>query len=575
MKGNKKHTIVNRLIRSFFASVLAPTICIVLLVVIVFYNNSTAKAQQEMESSLSLITNNISCYTNELNDITTTPYYHSYFVSSKPMDPSSADYLSDLNGFQTEMRSLLNLTSYSRNDILDLLVWSDDHYLYYTLYNQTLYFSSSFDIKKQGWYQKALSSSERAVYASNYSKNKADGKLSGSSFYVVRSIKNPMNTKQKNLIILNVSTSYFDSQFQKLNLPYQTLVVITNDENGVIYSSTPVSSDTLQSITTRNVYQDNGVRWEALTEQIPKSGLKVHIVYSLNDVWRQTVSLIASILIISLAGILMAVVLFQYFNKWIAKSAKTITSTFKDLESGDLSARCPEVEVREFNDIGHSVNKVIMRLEEKIKTEYLLTIHQKTVQLSALQSQIQPHFLINTLYCFIALNQIGQKEKLTTAFYQLANLLRYVLGKEQLTTLGQELDFLQNYLSLQKLRFEDRLEYTVECPDELKKLPIPRLLLQPIVENSVVHGIEPCEHPCYCNIKISLRDGILTMKVIDNGVGLAAAANPEKSNLIGLNNTNERLKLWNQAAVFSITSGETTQAVITVPIEGENEHIDC
>jgi sensor histidine kinase YesM len=332
------------------------------------------------------------------------------------MDPSSASYASALNDFQTEMRSLLNLSNYSRSDILDLLVWSDGRYLYYILYNQTKYFQPTYQIEKQEWFDKVFRNNGKIIFASNYSKNKETGVLSGNSFDMVRNINNLVNREQKNLIILNVSTKYFDEQFEKMNLLFQSFVVITGGEGNIIYSSRPITANILRSIISKRVFRYDDTNWQVLTTDSNEFDLKVHVIYSLDDVKYQTSVLIGYILLISIGGIFLAVILFRHFNKWISSSAKAITSTFSELENGNLSARCPEVYVKEYNEIGHSVNKAITRLEEKIKNEYLLTIQQKTVQLYALQSQIQPHFLINTIYCFIALNQIGETEKLTNAF---------------------------------------------------------------------------------------------------------------------------------------------------------------
>ena len=106
------------------------------------------------------------------------------------------------------------------------------------------------------------------------------------------------------------------------------------------------------------------------------------------------------------------------------------------MEGGNLDAGCPELKLSEFQDIGSSVNHMALKLKEKIHNEYELRLAQKNLQFSALQAQIRPHFIINTIYSFITLNQIGETELLNDCFYRFANILRYVLGKEQETTLG-------------------------------------------------------------------------------------------------------------------------------------------
>ena len=571
---NRQQTIFKRMVVTFSVSFLTPTIFIILLVIIVFYLNNAKTTQQQMENSLVLVANNIDSYLNEMDTITTAPYYHSYFQKRSTIDTSAPSYMIDLQDFQGEMQSLLNLTNYSRDDILDLLVWSNGRYLYYTLYNQTLYFNQSYSTKTLDWYNKSTENGYKTIFASNYFEKQDTGLLGGNSFYMARSINNLANPDQKNLIILNISTKYFDEQFINTNLLFKSFVVITNEDGRIIYSSKPLTSDMLQSVIEKNVFKSDGINWKVVTRETGDFGLDVHVIYSLDDVKHQTLSLIGSILLIYCGGLISAIILFQVFSKWISKSAQAITSTFTKLENGDLSARCPAVNVREYNEIGQSVNKAITRLEEKIKNEYLLTIQQKTVQLYALQSQIHPHFLFNTLYCFIALNQLGEKDKLMDAFYRFASLLRYVLSKEQFTTIEKELEFIDSYLVLQKLRFEERLDFKIECQQGLGDIQIPRLLIQPMVENSVLHGIEPCEHPCYCYIDVTSQDDLITISVIDNGIGFDTSRIPKKTDSVGLYYTRERLKLWNDKASISFESSGVTRVMIHIPMEGSHECID-
>ncbi len=313
-----------------------------------------------------------------------------------------------------------------------------------------------------------------------------------------------------------------------------------------------------------------------MSSQDDDQPLHVRIVYSLDEISRHTRSLIYGAIGIYMIGIIIALILFYSFNRWIVNSAAALQTTFEQLEQGDLEARCPTVTVKEFDRIGSSINSVIIKLNEKIKTEYILTIRQKSLQLSALQSQIQPHFLINTLYCFIALNQIGEKDKLNNGFYSLAHLLRYVLNKKQSTTIGEECAFLDDYLKLQQLRFGDRLNYEIICPEECRSIQIPRLILQPLVENAVNHGIEPCEHPCLCRVMICIEDDLLKILVEDNGVGFdtealekklllknEAAEDSKKS--VGLPYVRNCLRLSYPGACLTLRCVETTQIEITIP----------
>jgi len=240
-------------------------------------------------------------------------------------------------------------------------------------------------------------------------------------------------------------------------------------------------------------------------------------------------------------------------------------STLKTLENGDLTARCEEMSLAEFDDIGKSINTMAFQLQNKIKNEYELSIAQKDLQLKALQSQIQPHFIINTIYSFITLNQIGEKEKLNDAFYAFARLLRYVLGKNNTTTLKEELSFLNSYCSLYQLRFGNKFSFDIKYDEAYKDLIIPKLLLQPLVENAVIHGIEPCEHPCHLLVDIYSYKGDLYITIEDNGVGFSnSQINSDKS--IGIKNVESRISIWNSNVHLFIARAEaTTIQIILMP----------
>ena len=196
-----------------------------------------------------------------------------------------------------------------------------------------------------------------------------------------------------------------------------------------------------------------------------------------------------------------------------------------------------------------------------------MTLNQQNLQFQALQSQIRPHFIINTIYSFITLNQIGEKDLLNDYFYSFTHLLRYVLRHENMTTIGKELEFLNNYCSLHHLRFGHRMNYNIQCPEDLYPFEIPKLLLQPLVENAVVHGIEPSMDPCILNIEIEKRSNAIYIMIEDNGVGFT----PEELNAstsIGIKNVETRIGLWKKnVQLFINRVDKLSIQVIVIPLE--------
>ena len=591
----KGSTISGRLLLCFVASTLIPTVLVVVLLCHQFGMSFQKTAHEQMQVSQGLIKDNVDSYVTTLNTITSAPYYHSYFSSREYLDQNDEDYLLKIHEFHKEMSNLLKLTTYTQDDIADLLIWSEDKYLFRdTLFHE---FWDTYDaqtITEQNWYLHALEGNGVNVFTPTYPVGDPDAVIDTSSFFLTRKIRNLKQPDQINMVIMNLNSREFDTLFDQMELSYDSFVVITNEKGELIYSSQGITPNILAEVISGDNFRFHGARWLSTASKSDYYPLKIHVVYSLDDMYRHIQKMLLTAAGIYLLGLLCAYLLYHWLSRWIRHSAATLQGTFSRLENGDLSVHCPPVGVAEFNLVGDSVNKMIDELNAYIKREYIMTIQYKNVQLYALQSQIQPHFLINTLYCFIALNQMGQKDQLNSGFYSLAHLMQYVLSKERFTTVEKELRFLEDYLKLNQFRFMSRLSYSIDCSEEYRKITIPRLLLQPLVENAIIHGIEPCEHPCHCRLEVRREGDWLCLTVEDNGIGFdpeeiekrsaqaaqraldPTVAKPEGRSSVGLYYVKERMKMWSERSTFSIRCQDVTRAEIKIPWEViDNESSDC
>ncbi|PWI32487.1 sensor histidine kinase [Vibrio albus] len=187
-------------------------------------------------------------------------------------------------------------------------------------------------------------------------------------------------------------------------------------------------------------------------------------------------------------------------------------------------------------------------------------------QLKQLQSQIEPHFLFNTLAnVTVLIDHDSEKAKLMLS--RLTDLLRTTLttNRKQLTSLEQEITMLSAYLDIQKIRLGARLDYQVECEEPLKKTMIPPLLLQPLVENAITHGIEPKCEGGVVRVNIYADDDWIWIKVIDNGRGFTFD-NDRSGHGVALANIRNRLK-----ALFSdqgqLTIKENLSGGVTASVQ--------
>lgn len=195
---------------------------------------------------------------------------------------------------------------------------------------------------------------------------------------------------------------------------------------------------------------------------------------------------------------------------------------------------------------------------EKLATE---------AQLSALRSQINPHFLFNALTTIGYLIQTAP-EKAFDTLMRLTQLLRGVLTSTgEFCTLGQELKLIESYLEIERARFEERLHVEIDVPEDLRKLQVPALILQPLVENAIKHGISENKAGGEVRIVARLEGDVLRLTVSDTGRGLKNG----KASGVGLHNIRERLNsYYGEKAGLELTSdGSGTQAEIRFSISSE------
>lgn len=241
----------------------------------------------------------------------------------------------------------------------------------------------------------------------------------------------------------------------------------------------------------------------------------------------------------------------------------------------DYSHRLDEVGI-----LHQQFDQMILRLENLIQINYVNELVKKEAQLQALENQINPHFLYNTLESVNWRAKLLGATEISEMVQALASLLRVTLSKNNsVYSLGQELELVRNYMVIQHYRFEDRLQYTIDTPPQYLSLPIPKLLIQPLVENAIHYGLEDSIDECSIRIVVSRAGDMLRIQVFNT----QSAFEPDiLENLhresaqvhghgIALLNIEERLKLTYGDAGRLTLYNQDDQAVaeITIPLEGE------
>ena len=231
------------------------------------------------------------------------------------------------------------------------------------------------------------------------------------------------------------------------------------------------------------------------------------------------------------------------------------------------------------NRMASDIERMMEDLKDKVKAEeQLLDEQRKNLEYEAmlnkatylvLQTQTNPHFLYNTLNAISRTVTLGQYQNAQKMLKSLSHLMRYNLSSSDVPAiLREEIEITEEYLSIQSLRFGDRVKYVINVPEEfLDTVTLPRFTFQPLVENSIIHGLEPLEHGGTIYIDAKPRGRRLVLRIADNGQGFDPRGLREQENKrIGIANTRERLKLFfHDEKAFSLASkpGKGTLIIIS------------
>ena len=242
-------------------------------------------------------------------------------------------------------------------------------------------------------------------------------------------------------------------------------------------------------------------------------------------------------------AIINGVVIVAFASGLLLLAIRTFLNPLKQLVSGMKSVRMGLLNTRvhiqsrdELSFLADSFNSMVDELNRLIKEVYEKQLLLREAELSALQTQLNPHFLYNTLDLFHSRLYLYGDAEAADSIVGLSRMLRYALEPTgSMTTMSRELEHLQDYLRIQQLRFDDQLSIRVQVDEELLGCEIPRLLLQPIVENAFVHAFENRSDVKEIAIAAGRKGDFLVIEIMDNGCGM----DPETVNRINENGFRE------------------------------------
>ena len=263
----------------------------------------------------------------------------------------------------------------------------------------------------------------------------------------------------------------------------------------------------------------------------------------------------------------------------LTRPIERLSSSMERFKEGDFNQHLDVSSHDEIGQLSDTFNKMVTDLRELIDKNYVMTLRQKEMELNTLQSQINPHFLYNVLdfLYWQAINQ--ENEELADDILVLSKLFRMVLsqGRAEISV-AWEVELVTCYLQIQKMRFSRRLNYEINVDEEIMQYTISKLMLQPFIENAVVHGLEMQKEGGMVKLTGYKKDGRMYFQIADNGVGMEQAdadklledgKNTESFGHYAIRNVRDRLALKygeNYELKIESKTGIGTTVTISIPL---------
>ena len=301
------------------------------------------------------------------------------------------------------------------------------------------------------------------------------------------------------------------------------------------------------------------------------------IPYSYLNSETRVISLI--MLIIIFICIISAIFFSEIISKSIDKPLQTTLALIEKVNSGDLSEGEYDASVDEVAIVNRSFNNMIKRLSVSMEEIRQTEKEKSDIKWKALMAQINPHFLANTLNSVKWLAHMQNADNIVNLTSALINILQYTFDKEDNTTVEREIQSIKDYITIQEYRYFDKFQSEFNIAEETKELILPRFVLQPIVENAIIHGIAPKRGQGILSINSAVENETLILDITDDGVGMTPERieqvmmginQKDRSHFtnLGIRNVNERIKMkYGDFYGVSICSkeGEGTTLRLTLP----------
>lgn len=570
---------------SFIISFVIPSLCMTILLFAFFINHMNKANTQEKINTLNLLSSRLTAemssavqmsltyiYDNDINN-----FYN--FLNHTSVDEEPIAYNQFLQLYTKSISK--NITLLSKN-ILGIGFASSNQntnlYFYLPKYKNMEILALD-DYTDTTWYTYLATNSTGIFFTINDSDS--------NTLSIIRAAKDIDRNKILGYLTVDLSLDFISIPLKELSFSDHSGILLFSPSNEYLLSTSDALEPLASCLTPQTAHISHGnVSYEIYEYTDQTYGFHLYYLSSKKDLYADFFSAFGLTLLFYTGIMSITWLIYLHYTKEINSSIVPIIQTMAKYNGGNPDSHCPtdHCHIQEFKMISENLNMMMEKINLHIANEYMLQIEKKNAEFQALQSEVNPHFLYNTLNLFITLNRIGEKSELEKAIVSLSHLFRYTCEHKADSTIEKEFAFISDYLYLQQIRFDDRLTFEIYLEPGLEYFQIPKLLIQPLVENAVIHALEPSDDKVHIRIfavTAQTANQIHCTIICVSNTGIPFIRKNAENNRVGLKNIEERLRIFDPGSFLFIHGGinKPTKCYIIIPTEHieveKNDHITC
>lgn len=413
-------------------------------------------------------------------------------------------------------------------------------------------------------------------------------------FSLAKAVQDPETGEVLGVILLDIRHDIIQSSINGVTIGEKGFVFVMDQEdnivytpvNGIVYRVNPKWVKAMEPMSV----QIQGGSYQIRSELSPYTGWRTVGVFSMDEVMSSVNTIVYILFTCVIISLVLVVIVSFKFSRTLTNPIFKLKRLMKQAESGDLTVRFNFEHNDEIGELGQSFNHMIARIDQLIQMVYVEQENKRTAEMKSLQEQIKPHFLYNTLDTISWMARDYDAEDIVRLVDALTNMFRIGLshGKD-IITVKEEITHVSNYLYIQKIRYKDKLNYVIHVDESLYAVEVPKLILQPLVENAIYHGVKAKRGggtititgvPEGENLVFTVQDdgaGMLQEKVEELNRRMSERSVLDEKKSFGLFYIRERIQLCygtGYGVHVESTLGEGTRVTITLPLYQKPKKFD-